>query len=86
MHCNPQIPCDRAHDSLCQGDSYFDKVENLQFCMLPSCYINGHFAKMAFWPGVQNMCQRVSTAARHFFEQALLHNLRDFYTILRDFT
>ena len=38
-------------------------------------------------PGVQNMCQRVSTAARHFFfDQALLHDLRDFYTILRDFT
>ena len=37
--------------------------------------------------GVQNMCQRVSTAARHFFfDQALLHDLRDFYTILRDFT
>ena len=39
MHCNPQIPCDRAHDSLCQGDSYFDKVENLKFCMLSSCCI-----------------------------------------------
>ena len=32
------------------------------------------------------MCQRVSTAARHFFfDQGLLHDLRDFYTILRDF-
>ena len=36
--------------------------------------------------GVQNMCQRVSTAARHFFfDQGLLHDLRDFYKILRDF-
>ena len=45
------------------------------------------------WAGVQNMCQRVSTAARHFFDQALLLDLRDFYTIyaflhdfLRNFT
>ena len=36
--------------------------------------------------GVQNMCQRVSTAARHFFDQALLHDLRDFTWFLRDFT
>ena len=48
------------------------------------------------WPGVQNMCQHFSTAARHFFFtrhfymiytilrdfSAILH---DFYTILRNF-
>ena len=36
--------------------------------------------------GVQNMCHRVSTAARHFFDQVLFHDLHDFYMILRDFT
>ena len=47
--------------------------------------------------GVQNMCQRVSTAARHFYTiiaiftrfYAILRDfcaiLHDFYTILRDF-
>ena len=56
---------------------------SMSFFSSPSSTSSSSSSKSSL--GVQNMRQRVSTAARHFFYQALLHDLRDFYTILRDF-
>ena len=49
---------------------------SMSFFSSPSSTSSSSSSKSSL--GVQNMRQRVSTAARHFFYQALLHDLRDF--------